>query len=417
MGDNPFVLCKLDRFYVTEYDEFGGVAVPESERKNYTFDISDTIRVIDGSLYRAVPNGLELITYCENPDDSTARVADGTVRISAYAFAGTAVKNAILPYTLEAIGHKAFYLCENLTIVNFSSYYAPILEEEYDFYYFYSGENLPIRDDLINSDRFGDDHVLYDGLGIVDYFVWNVNSDPTSSFFGANFKDYVGKVENKAVMVKPVNGVGYDSFILTHYFDVVIEGGAAADDTTLAAIDAINRLPDKVALSDKAAVEAARALYNKIATFEQRALVANYQKLNDAEKRISDLEYLANNNGGEEDATPEPEAQEIDGIIVLLIVTAVIAVGCGVGVLVYFLIKKKRGGEPTDPNGFDEIDDTVEESTKELATEEIPAEVITEAEDISSSTIETSSDEGDTVIALDETETTNSDENSEDKEN
>ena len=53
---------------------------------------------------------------------------------------------------------------------------------------------------------------------------------------------------------------------------------------------------------------------------------------------------------------------------------------------------------------------------KEL-TEEIPAEVITEAEDSSSSTIETSSDEGDTVIALDETETTNSDENSEDKEN
>ena len=411
MGDNPFVFCDLERFYKIVTDSFNGNALPST--KSYTYDISDSIRVIDGSLYRVVPNGLELISYCDAPDDNTARVAEGTTRISAYAFAGTSVKNVILPYTVEAIGHKAFFGCEDLTIVNFSSYYAPILEEEYDIFYFSSGENLPIKDELINPDRFGDDHVLYDGLGIVDYFVWNVNSDPTSTFFGANFKDYVGKVDDKIVMVKPVNGIGYDSFILTHYFDVVMEGGAAADDTTLAAIDAINRLPEKVALSDKAAVEAARALYNKIATFEQRALVGNYQKLTDAEKRISDLEYLENNKDNAPEDTPVPEEIELDGLTVLLIVTAVMAAGCGIGVLVYFLIKKKRDGDPTDPDeALVETEDETVESVKALASEDIPAEVITEAEETSLPEAEAS----DEIIALDETETTNSDENSEDKE-
>ena len=99
-----------------------------------------------------------------------------------------------------------------------------------------------------------------------------------------------------------------------------------------------------------------------------------------------------------------PEATELDGLTVLLIVTAVMAAGCGIGVLVYFLIKKKREGAPTDPT------DSAYE-TEPASEEDIPAEVITEAEDASS---RETADES--VIVIDEAETTNSDENSVDKE-
>ena len=445
MGDNPFVLCKLDRFSAKEIETFNGT---DYEKTVYTYDLSSTIRIIDGSIYRVVPNGLELICYCENPDDLTAKIADGTVRISAYAFAGSDVINAILPYTVRAIGHKAFFGCDDLMIVNFQSYYSPILEEEYDFYYFYSGENLPISSDFLVPERFGDDHTIYKALGVVDYFVWNVNSDPTSTFFGANFKNYIGKVESKAVMVKPVNGIGYDSFILGNYFGVTLEGAAAADNTTLAAIDAINRLPDKVALSDKAAVEAARALYDKIASYEQRALVTNLQKLLDAEKRIKDLEFLENQGG---DDAPIDDGK--DGLpvwaIILIVVGSVLLLG-GAVVGVYFLIKyaRKKESEGEEVSKFlhwlaglftkkdkaEEVTEDEADATKSItetekaddATEVETAEVEAETE-ATEDTVATEDEsiteektEEITEAAADEpAEETkeNSDENSEDKQN
>ena len=51
----------------------------------------------------------------------------------------------------------------------------------------------------------------------------------------------------------------------------------------------INAIPETVTLSDKAAVEAARAAYNKL-TVEAQAMVSNYSKLTAAETTIADLE-------------------------------------------------------------------------------------------------------------------------------
>ena len=394
IGDNPFVYCKLERFSSTTTESFNG---KDYTTVIYDFNLSDNVRVIDGSLYRVVPRGLELVVYCPDPDTKTVRVADNTVRISAYAFAGSDVVNVIMPYTLEAIGHKAFYGCEDLAIVNFSSYYAPILEEEYDFYYFYSGENLPISPDYL--DRVGEG---YEALGIVDYFVWNVNSDPTSTFYGASFKDYIGKINKKSVMVKPANGVGYDSFIMGQYFDVVLEGANAADDTTLAAIDAISKLPEKITLADKPLVVAARALYNKIATYEQRALVDGViQRLLDAESRIADLEYLEGSGEQPEEPTPEEEKFPVWAIVLIAVGGSLIVLG-GIGVGAYFFIKyvkrKKEAGElnspivrwlagfikdgtaPTEEMAEAEADDTPTEEIAEADAEDAPAEGITEVE-------------------------------------
>lgn len=204
------------------------------------------------------------------------------------------------------------------------------------------------------------------GLGMIPYFMWNVAPNPYNIYYGANFVDYIGHIDSPIVMVKPVNGQCYDSFILAQYFGVSIEGAAAADKITLAAIEAILRLPDTVTLADKALVEAARAAYNSIATNEQRALydkAGYYEKLTAAEKRIADLEYLQNmNEQPTTSTTPEPTDKISMLTVILIIAGAVLAVAIVAVVILQILRRKKNniGGDPDGEKGADS--DTVSSS-------------------------------------------------------
>ena len=286
LGDNPFAFCDLEPFCVTEVTNFNGV---DYETKIYTYDISPTVFVIEGSLYCKVNTGLELITYA-GINHADMKIADDTVRITAMAFAGSNVKMVTLPYTVRAIGHKAFYQCESLETVVFNSYHAPILEEEFDSTYYESFEHIPGTGDFGEYTDYEGNPVQITGMGLLPYYMWNSTDGLYSNvFYGANFVDYVGYVENKLDMVRPVNGKNYDSYIYGQYFDLAINGAAGADDTTLAAIAAINAIPERVTYEDKAIVEAARAAYSKIATTEQQALVTNYADLISAEQRITAL--------------------------------------------------------------------------------------------------------------------------------
>ena len=298
MGDNPFAMCHLVPFTSTVTESFNG--------KDYTvtvdtFDLNDSIRVIDGSLYRVVPNGLEMICYSGSSNHAT--VAEGTVRISAKAFEGSDVEAVVLPTTLAAIGHKAFFGCEKLAIVTFTGYRAPILEEEYDQAYYSALTNFPGIGESKYTDIYGNE-VVISSLNILPYFMWNNVGSPWNVYYGANFVDHIGHIDSSMVMVKPTNGQNYDSFIFDQYFTTIISGAAAADATTMAAINAINALPDKLTLSHKDAVLAARAAYDLIASLEQRALVTNYLKLTQAEQQIADLEFLQK---------PQPEDPENPG--------------------------------------------------------------------------------------------------------
>lgn len=297
LGDNPFAMCRLKAFTGYETEVFNG---KEYKTETTTYDISDTVKVIDGILYRVVPNGLELIAYAG--DAVAVDVAAGTVRISDMAFAGAPVTRVTMPYTLVSIGHKAFYGCKKLNMITFTSYKAPVLEEAFDAEMFNSKEYIPATGTYTFYSSDGTEEVECEGIGIIPYFMWNAGDLPSNIYYGANFVDYVGKADGDLVMVRPVNGQQYDSFILARYFSTTVDGAAAADEITLAAIAAIDRLPETVSLSDKPLVEAARAAYDKISTLEQRALVTNYAKLTAAEKRIADLEYLEN---GESDTAPE----------------------------------------------------------------------------------------------------------------
>ena len=338
IGDNPFANCDVKgQFSTIEKSEFNNV---EYESISYTYDISASVKVIDGSIYRVVPNGYELITFAST-DTTNVHVQDNTVRIGAMAFMGTNVRNVFLPYTVASIGHKAFYQCNNLILVEITSYYAPVLEEEFDVTYANCGLNSPMQDE--DAENYG-----WEGLGIVKYYMWNVwdstNGVPVYSnfFYGANFVDYIGKTNKSLVLIAPVNGENYDSFVWAQYFGVIIDGAAAADDVTLEAIKAIAMLPATVQLTDKALVEAARLAYDKIVSYEQRALVSNYQTLTDAELRIKTLENLAG-GGGEDtpDETPEVEVSINVPALILSIVFGSIGVIGGLAILIYLFIKGK----------------------------------------------------------------------------
>ena len=355
LGDNPFAMCRLAPFALSEVTTFNGA---EYTDYIYTYDLSDTVHVIDGSLYAEAENGgYELIAYA-GIEKRDLKVADGTVRIGAYAFAGSDVERVTLPYSAVSIGHKAFYLCEDLEYVVFNSYYAPILEEEFDSTYYETFEHMPGTGDYGTYTDYDGNEVAIIGNGMLPYYMWNATGSMYSNvFYGANFVDYVGYVDEKLTMVRPANGKNYDSFIMSQYFDLVIDGKNAADDVTLAAINAINAIPERVAFEHKDIVDAARAAYTKIATIEQQALVHNYGVLVSAEQRVIALDP-ANQQPQEE--TPEKTEKKSEGGLVFVIIVAVFAAVCVAAIALDFkkLFPKKAVRKP-------EIEETEEPAEQE----------------------------------------------------
>ena len=341
LGDNPFANCALMPFSSTVTETWNGKDYTETV---YTYDISDTVKVIDGSLYTKLPYGLELTTYVRLNSGSVS-VPEGTVRISAMAFAASDVVRVTLPHSLNSIGHKAFFDCTSLSTIVFKSYFAPVLEEEFDQNYFFSGENFPDNSEYSAGDE------IFSGLSIVPFTMYITLDATTDTFdystvyYGANFVDYIGHGADKLVMVAPSNGQFYDSFIYAQYFGEVIDGDVSADDNTLLAIEAIANLPKPVLLEHEALVIAARAAYDKLSSMEQKALVYNYNDLITAETRI---EAFKNSSTPKPDETPDnpPDTAEPARAPIALII-AVIAEGVPLlalgGFTIYYFFFRKRG--------------------------------------------------------------------------
>jgi len=151
--------------------------------------------------------------------------------------------------------------------------------------------------------------------------MWNATADMYSNvFYGATFVDYVGNVDQKLIMVRPVNGVGYDSFICSQYFDLTIDDPAAPDDVAVDAINAIKAIPERVVYEDKALVEAARDAYSKVATTLQQALVINYADLVSAEQRIKALDPANAENKEAEQEDKEEKSFPVALVVILSIV-------------------------------------------------------------------------------------------------
>ncbi len=334
LGDNPFALCKLESFCILETSDFNGTTL---EQRTYTFDISDKVKVIDGSLYCVLDTGLVLVTYA-GTNDADVVVADDTIRISAMAFASSDVEMITMPETVFAIGHKAFYNCQKLHSVVFGSFEAPILEEEFDRTYYESFQHVPGTGDFGSYTDYNGEEVHIHGIGLLPYYMWNATDGMYSNvYYGASFVDYVGYVKDKLTMVRPVNGENYDSFIYNQYFDVTIDGAQAPDKHTLATIKAIKAIPERVTYEQRAIVENARAMYNKIATLQQQALVTNYADLITAEQRIVSLTPT-----DEPVETPVEEVEKGNGGLIVLIVLVCLILATVAAAAVYVLVKSLK---------------------------------------------------------------------------
>jgi hypothetical protein len=199
--------------------------------------------------------------------------------------------------------------------------------------------------------------------------MWNSTDGLYSNvFYGANFVDYIGYVNDKLTMIRPVNGRYYDSFIYNQYFDLTINGAAGADDVTLAAIAAIDAIPERVAYEDRAIVEAARAAYDKIATLEQQALVHNYGELISAEQRIIALTPT------EDESEQTEQSQESLGIgwCIAIVAVAILAAGA-IGYVAYKGLSRKASLQET-PAAETQAEPVAEESAEEEVQEDEPAQ-------------------------------------------
>jgi hypothetical protein len=340
LGENPFYDCDIVSFAKTEDEIFNGKVVGQTTIDTYA--ISQYVVVMDGVLYQLVPNGWELVSYPKSSTRTTYTVADDTVRISANAFADSALQSVTLPISLAAIGDKAFYGCNNLSMVVFTSLNAPVLEEEYDTSYA-TYSTMPISGNYVNN------YGAYQGLGISKYYVWFIyNGDKVSYnnwYYGANFVSYIGTLQNKLVMVRPLNGVGYDTFILSQYFDCVVSGNNAPTDETLAVINKIKALPSTITLDSESAIVEARTAYDGLTSIEQQALVSNYSVLTEAEQKLVYLKNKGTTGGDGTEIKNEGETSafltflhnNFVGLIIALVLLLAVA-----GLVTYILIDKKK---------------------------------------------------------------------------
>jgi len=330
LGENPFYGTNIETYGKTKDIIFNNNKVGTELIETYY--VSSSVKVIDGVLYKVVPNGYVLVSYPKLKEGKEYTIDENTVRISALAFGGSNIEKVVLSNVLISIGDKAFYDCQKLSAVVFRSYNAPRLEEEYNINYLLES-NIP------TTGQFG----TVTGLGISKYYIWNVFTNYTNFYFGANFKDYIGHDTGELIMVKPQNGLNYDSFIFNQYFSSSFNGAFAPTDNTLYVIELINNLKANITLDDENEVKKVREEYNQITSEEQKALITNYDQLVKAE---STLNYLKSLEQKEEPVAPvEPvEPSQFKTFVTNnmygLIIALVIAVSYTV--VLILVIKKKK---------------------------------------------------------------------------
>ena len=162
----------------------------------------------------------------------------------------------------------------------------------------------------------------------------------------------------------PVNGQGYDSFVMDQYFDIRVEGPVAADNLTLEAIDAINRIPSGVELKDEETVLAARAAYDKVLSKAQQALVTNYHTLLSAEQRILALKTATEETPNEE-PQPEPEKKDNGDLLWAIFACGMTLAAAVFGVLFFQQRKALKAGDVEETAETEETSEEAEETSEE----------------------------------------------------
>lgn len=273
----------------------GGAFAANSALTAFAIDGNDKFFVNDGVLYKYLTESeYELIaypsakampaaanqTYSQLNGKKVYKVIDGTVAINASAFAKVNRGNievVLMPYTLEAIGDRAFFETDIYEYC-FESINAPVLQSEY---------NAEV-DALIN----------YLGYNYRAYYLANfVEEILLHTSYGAGAED----IANLTVY-RPENGIGYDNLSYSLYFGKSVSIGILPTDNTRKAQNLIDSFPIASVISGwnttnktlaeieefSADVQEARRIVNNTTNATQLSMItdARVQKLSATESAL-----------------------------------------------------------------------------------------------------------------------------------
>ena len=414
IGDLAFAFTAITEFEIGESLTEIGYDIFESDtkleaffatvngEKVYSAEFAGAM-IKDGVLYSKDERGYTLKCYPNAKSDLEFAIAEGTVRIEAYAFMNNDhLTKVTLPASLKYIGDFAFYSCDSLNTVVFKSYYAPVLE----------GSLMGTLPE-INVDTVGN-ITGFDILYKYDY-EFAIEGRMYYSLLYRQFKDAIGTANATGmVAVIPENNSGYDALTYKAYFDISEEtSGLTAGKYAIAFNEAVAKLPENIDRFDKLLMDDAIVAYNALekraeekmfvdaSVFEKFAALrsaynanvtygkiraifelakdeysfnsvkearASYLALTDEERELvpnamvleAKIEELSEVFGCEinfelgyldhiveEDITPEPEPNGNNAVIIIVIASAAVLALAAVGVVI-FLKKKKATAKVAD---------------------------------------------------------------------
>ncbi|MBE7093055.1 MAG: hypothetical protein E7367_00010 [Clostridiales bacterium] len=246
-----------------------GIRIAENDR----FFIDEMTDDGYGALYSYRENGkFQMEAYPGGNPARSYTILEGTERIGEMAFTGAnTLYSVYAPNSLKTIGDKAFYDCAAMDY-NFLSVNAPNLEARFIDGSAYELESWMYevfsRDGQYADERFYANFYYYAMYLYYGYY-------PYGSTYGL-------------MLTYPQNGVGYDEFIWSCFFQDIYYTEDTIDETTMSAIDAVKALPDLaeiqglIASADQAAalvraeeitalLKTARGMYNNIVSDTQLA--------------------------------------------------------------------------------------------------------------------------------------------------
>ena len=194
--------------------------------------------------------------------DPVLYVAEGTTRVGENAVCGNlSLETVIFPSSLRSIADFAFFGCENLENVTFSSYYAPTLEGnpsvakgELEFITVENVDEFPGFDDLYKYN-----------------YMFYIDGWTGRNLYHSNFKAGIGSLKaTKMNATIPENCFGYDGLAYKAYFNIVEDAnsGVVAGKYAIAFEEAVYKLPENIDRFDRLLIEAAINAYNALAAHE-----------------------------------------------------------------------------------------------------------------------------------------------------
>lgn len=246
----PKTLEKLGYGAFSSSRKLTGFVVENGSKSFFT----DEYGVLYNKLSTGTGNAYELCAFPGGTSDmgETYTVLDGTTVIDSYAVCGLgkqAPSKVILPWSVKLIGVSAFY-DSGIRDYTFNSIKAPTLACVY-------------RDDVVEIMEAAEGNSTADNSAVNSLFYANFDT------LMVYYIDMIGYTSD-LVMHIPENGTGYDNYVYSAYFGTVESLGILMDDTTRAAITAIEGLESAETVAGWSAWEVNPENTAKLTAFSDR---------------------------------------------------------------------------------------------------------------------------------------------------